>query len=90
VFQNAKLFILPAIGTNIMKTKFSNRIIILSPILIILLLGLFTFGRLALYKTIEKPEFIGFLVSYMFIWLSLGFIFVLINELRSFKLTMEN
>ena len=69
-----------------MKTKFSIKILILLPILIILLLGLFTFGLLALQKTIEKPEFIGFLVSYMFIWLSLGFIYILINELRSFEI----
>lgn len=69
-----------------MKTKFSIRILILLPILIILLLGLFTFGLFALQKTIEKPEFIGLLSSYMFIWLSLGFISVLINELRSFEI----
>jgi hypothetical protein len=72
-----------------MKTKFSIKIIILLPILIILLLGLFSFGLLVLQKTIEKPEFMGFIVSYMFIWLSLGFISVLINEFRSFEIRNE-
>ena len=69
-----------------MKTKFSIKIIILSTIILSFLIGLLTFGIIVLFDTIEKPEFIGFTASYMFIWMSLGFISFIINELRSYEI----
>jgi len=69
-----------------MKTKIGIKLIILLPILGILLLGFFLFGLFIIYKTIHNPELIGLIAGLMFLWLSVGFSTLLLDELRSFEI----
>ncbi len=69
-----------------MRTKISIKIIILLPIVGILLAGLFLFGLFILYKVIQEPDFIGFIVGFMFLWMSTGLGILLFDEFRSFEI----
>ncbi|MDP2692029.1 MAG: hypothetical protein Q8O88_00135 [bacterium] len=69
-----------------MKTKISIKLIILLPIFGLLLVGVFVFGLFILYKIIQEPNFIGLIAVSMFLWMSIGFSYMLFDKIMSFEI----
>jgi len=70
-----------------MKTRFSNKLIILYPILGLFLLAFLLFGLLIIYRTIQEFDFMGLIVGSVFLWMSIGFGSLLIDKVIRFEIS---